>query len=1221
MQVNTYTDSPCKEFVPHRFKKSHCSQCFKPKSQHVQQEDTLVAERISENVQLIKIKSNGIVPENKDNVLLRKSTARTKNSAIHETARSGQCRQSLAVLEGKTQQLRKQFENQETKVKQTTMSRDHKDQNGAIHSSPHPEHEDSDFLMTIPVEPSIVLLNDLNSNSNHNGAINDHYQSASDDEILSEPTTPSRFWRAKSPKPTRAMDLIPSNSLDDGGDKIDVNDVKSGPRQAWQLQSERPMSNGLQEFQRIAKRLRHVDPPPDSPTVQRKPIKQQSPWTDESSCNGMTKLEDEVDKKEKVVSEHPTLSVGCKPQESSINHSSITSPCSQESVPNLARSTKSEINPQQHNVTNNKTNSEMYLDKLSPTKSKKIWKKPDLNPGPVDKSKLDLASKPVTIKFRDGRVAHYDGSPKPFHKMSKSQEGDLDKVKSPTRVDSDQRPPAAKAYVVVDVSRDPPKGLKTSDRRSISGPPLPCTPAPRSRPVSQQSFESSDGVLESPSKYLNRSNSVDSALTESTESDMSPVKHTSVTPERPTSDNKRDTPPFPMILPTSEGYEPPEPPVKARRNRSDRRTSSGYKVPIFIQPQNYDNLGTAKSDSETKLNELPDTSLEKESPPKPPFRTASQDYLVPMRDSIGSNMSAELDASMGSGSRDSGSFSASDSESKSPQKPVASEDFRSRAQSHPPQKPEPVYAKISHDHRKLGAKGKRTAPGPPQCELDESLPDTLPRSPPPPPPPISKMNKHKRGSSEVATSVNKVNKPVHKRGSSEQATPVNKVDKSKSSQVVTPVNKVDKHKRGPAEVLVVDLSQQVPRKQHTTNIYSQTPQRKQASDPSTKVNNQEKPKSANSVVSPERGMGQNKAPAPRIRNDQIRPLPNEPSTKANVGRPLPSNPQKQLSQSVKERSSPEVHRVAAPSRNSAPVRTKDPNPSKAKAPVPTQKQVLSSRNGALSPPRNHAQNVKQDKSSSPQVIHAQSPPARTKSPLETDVPLQNDRLSPTKGKAETDCNDATSTGGSPPTRTISPLPPNSPLLGRRLVSALPDDTITGGPSSSPSKPKNKVKLPWKKRHKRKEDGSPEREFNAEPVQKWLDEIQKMQLEDKTNRHSLDRLDVINAYKGQPTATIHDSGPLPPSPLAQADHDNPDGPVPRPRNNSAVKRQAPRPPGGDAEDQAEEEVSLLQRSNPTSPITRKRHGSDGDNGNFYENVGKYQILNFQVQNFRLMSRLM
>ncbi|XP_072021105.1 uncharacterized protein [Amphiura filiformis] len=1173
-QVNTYTDSPCKEFIPHRFKTSHCIHCFKPKSQHVQDESTK-AEKLT--VQIIEINSNHVVvPENKNKLLHKKSAVRTTSNNNGEKLEDGVLDRSM--LAGKTNQLRKQFESQDA-IKQQAVNMNHKHTNGAMSSNN--EQREHDFVMNIPIKSNIESeIKDLNSNSNHNGAINDHYESDSDSETLSEVVT-TRFWSPKkwNPKATRAMDPIPSVISDESSDgKADVENDEDIPvlksihphdKQEIQFTPDGPLptgSNGLQEFQRIAKLLRHVDPPPESPKLERKLIKRNSPRSASQSSvkNTAPVKRDNVDLHEQEKSNHDRKTVA-EPK--------ISAKREETPVTNNNEKVVSDIKAQK-----TKTTSEI-ADSSSPTKPNKPPKK---SYSPINLSQIDLSIKPVTIKFRDGSVSHYDGSPRPSKRSDKNI---IESEQAPVNNSGDQKqqsPSKLKPYVVVDISRDMPKGLSTRDRRSITGPPLPCTPPPRSRPVSQHS--SQDGYDE-----IGRSNSVDSALTDSTESDISPVKRSANALENKmhTDDSKRDTPPFPMLLET-EGYEPPVPSSKQRRERKDRDSSSGssqYKVPIFIQPQNYDNLGTVKSDSETKLDVLSGKTPEDENAPRPPVRSDSQDYLVPMRDSIGSNVSAELDA-LSPASRDSGSFSASENESKTSNQVVNNyEEFRSRAQSHPQQKPEPVYAKITHDLKKGGGKQKRTAPGPPLCELDEQdggFPDTLPRSPPPPPPPPPQANKEKLRSS--------------------------------ASHVV-----------------------EMPRQQQATNIYSQAPQRKPAPDVSNKGSAPERPKAINPQGSPEKGLGNNKGQAPRLKAESARQKPAEPSSKLNLDRSV--SPPKKFSQSVKAKS-PEPPASVLP-RSSASVRTKEPSSNKAKAPIPLQiHNALSQRSVSQSPPRSQAPVPKQKQGTG--VNQVQSPPVRrSMSPLEVEVPLSPKQVDvQTKSVPSNDQPEA-----SPPTaRTISPLPPNSPLLNRRGLQ-LPDDTITGGPVSS-KQPTKKVKLPWKRRNKRKGDGSPEREFNAEPVQKWLDEIQKMQLEDiKGNRHSLERLDVINAYKGQPTATINvgdaKAPSIPMSPLAKpADKDNKDGlvkprsnsdnssgpvpkprknsdatepPIPRPRKNSSAKRQAPRPPSGlDDEEKEEDEddedyddgyVHMLQKSYSTSPThRRKRHGSCGDNGNVYENLG-------------------
>ena len=1347
-QVNTYTDSPCKTFVQHRFKLSHCAQCFKPKSHHPQFFDSIAKERIGENVRVVEITPNGgdRTPVRLDKKYDTRSNSSKTNSVVHKSARlleDGVLDKKLLV--GKTQELRKQFECKEPDGTPPLTTGRGQTRNGAT-QSPTPQKKykpstplkDKPGIMNIPQEStSISLINDLNSNSNHNGAINEHYQSDSDSDILSDtPPSGGRFWRGKcSPKPTRAMDPIPTlvsdvnviNLLDDkqmsalktkfGSTAHDA--VKQNEYISTDGNSSRAATDAPNEFQRLVRSLRHVDPPAESPSTQRKAIRRYDAGR-ASTPNRITAVKADAKERKTAVSlksdsvrlaQNVGNSAVLKSSNQSTNHNRqpIDASNGSDAVVTSQLRGKDAINQghKQAPASDKLSNVISNLAKTTPSdlpinippKPKPRRNKAAAAYAPVQVPQLDLAGKNVKIISRDGRVTYYDGSPKstprsPTKSVDADSKGDLciespiksvtsngnceSTPKSPTKsIGSDSngelspsRVKAAKAYFVVDISSNPPQGLSTADRRSICGPPLPCTPAPRSRPASQistQSFESDSGddgrprhkgsrsslalsddisrrslILEDDSGIImDRCNSVDSALTVSTYSDVSPVKHStaSTTPEsKMLIDSKRDTPPFPMLLDEKDKSEAPVlPSANSRRNSREKRrstcsNSSYYKVPIFIQPQNYDNLGTAKSDSETKLNELAGTKtydVDQENVPEPPVRLSSEDYLMPMMmDQSHSNRnSAELDiviSPKSSNNRDSGSFSAtSDTENmKSPnvdsQPFVSSQtqannraDFRGRTKSHPC---EPLYAKISHEGRKTSVptKQKRTAPAPPDVNDDQQngYDDTMPRSDPPPPP--------------------------------------------------VPV----KGKSLSCDGLVVDLP-----KNQGDNIYSQSPHRRPSFEsahsrrpslrPKPFLNGEEvvlcKPQAPTAspnkmaVDSPKKTSVETQRSEPPVKSSTAEviyqtpehvPAKHSSGSYSEITIPAPMN-----FKSVREKSSVKMSASHSP----APIWTKEGSPMKGKAPVPSQ--IRNARNIAPSPVKIPPQN-----SAAPHRSASSPPVRRTTSPQETDMLHRKGSASPVlqrvpeakcnaisrsaapspplgrvvENKVKTAVNNITTRSApSPPpgrvdgeakttpedltivpvplSRTISPLPPNSPVLHRRpgQLPQVPDDTITKGPLMEKSK---KSKLPWKWR-KRKDDTSPEREFNAEPVQKWLDEIQKMQLEDlSTQRHSFDRLDVINAYKGQPTADIVQKYPK----IIQNIEDIMEDVVeevegPSPRRNSTVKRQAPRIPSGEqgeGEDKVEE-LPGFQKSYSLSPTSRRKRMESCDDGeNVYENIGKY-----------------
>ncbi|XP_072173691.1 uncharacterized protein [Diadema setosum] len=221
----------------------------------------------------------------------------------------------------------------------------------------------------------------------------------------------------------------------------------------------------------------------------------------------------------------------------------------------------------------------------------------------------------------------------------------------------------------------------------------------------------------------------------------------------------------------------------------------------------------------------------------------------------------------------------------------------------------------------------------------------------------------------------------------------------------------------------------------------------------------------------------------------------------------------------------------------------------------------------------------------------------------------------------------------PVRRVASPPPP----LNRPHPNPinLPDSTATQDAPAIISKVK-KSKLPWRRKKKRDEPGSPEREFNSEEVEKWLKNSFPATASSPTpgepvQRNSLERLEVINAYKGEPTVAIKrvaptNSTPTPTSaatpPMATPTTSVINTPAlaatPPKRSvgaeeetmlvrnaaNSASKRRAPKPPvSPDPEDvDSGETPVLLQKSYSLSPTSRRKIPRGAGDEPLYENLG-------------------
>ncbi|XP_071942256.1 uncharacterized protein [Antedon mediterranea] len=107
----------------------------------------------------------------------------------------------------------------------------------------------------------------------------------------------------------------------------------------------------------------------------------------------------------------------------------------------------------------------------------------------------------------------------------------------------------------------------------------------------------------------------------------------------------------------------------------------------------------------------------------------------------------------------------------------------------------------------------------------------------------------------------------------------------------------------------------------------------------------------------------------------------------------------------------------------------------------------------------------------------------------------------------------------------SGLPPSTTTSPQRPIT-LPVDAIDSIQPTVTRESKGKwSKLPWRKnRSRRKEDGSPEREFNSKGVTDWL--LNKHMTEDEiaavSHEENLKKLEVIKAYKGEPIPVIESS---------------------------------------------------------------------------------------------------
>lgn len=178
-------------------------------------------------------------------------------------------------------------------------------------------------------------------------------------------------------------------------------------------------------------------------------------------------------------------------------------------------------------------------------------------------------------------------------------------------------------------------------------------------------------------------------------------------------------------------------------------------------------------------------------------------------------------------------------------------------------------------------------------------------------------------------------------------------------------------------------------------------------------------------------------------------------------------------------------------------------------------------------------------------------------------------------------------GKSAPMPMISP--PRTHLLHQLNLSESPPSQ-----TGHESRQKEKKFLFWKKRKRKDEGGSPEREYNTDIVTQWLEKLDKVA--SSTQRGSWERMEVINAYKGQETAVIGYKG--------QTDEPNTNGAdIPE---LGAGKRKAPKPPrdsrsssgsGSQNSPRSSERKSSNLKESPTSNgsenLKEKPHQSGDD----------------------------
>ncbi|XP_033098057.1 inactive tyrosine-protein kinase PEAK1-like [Anneissia japonica] len=176
-----------------------------------------------------------------------------------------------------------------------------------------------------------------------------------------------------------------------------------------------------------------------------------------------------------------------------------------------------------------------------------------------------------------------------------------------------------------------------------------------------------------------------------------------------------------------------------------------------------------------------------------------------------------------------------------------------------------------------------------------------------------------------------------------------------------------------------------------------------------------------------------------------------------------------------------------------------------------------------------------------------------------------------------------------PPRNGSPLAQFTTTSPQRPVT-LPVDAIEPVQPISRETKGKWSKLPWRKnRSRRKDGGSPEREFNAKGVSDWL--INKHMTEEEiaavSREESLQRLEVIKAYKGEPIPVIESchidySTPTSEHGLSKfyVEAHRPVDSPPLPRLTSSLsKRKAPGPPDVIQSDQLLEEFKIRKKKTP------------------------------------------
>ncbi|XP_038058341.1 inactive tyrosine-protein kinase PEAK1-like [Patiria miniata] len=692
-------------------------------------------------------------------------------------------------------------------------------------------------------------------------------------------------------------------------------------------------------------------------------------------------------------------------------------------------------------VRSSKISSEIFFGISSSSVPKQISSRRNDNSQEDIKAFLDHPEKPVMIVAADGSISHYRGSVETSLESNDSKNEQQEKRLSPSRH-------LAKPYKVVDVLQKPPE--HPPDVEFPASPKLPLSPSPR--------YMSSDHSTQQNSEVFGTKD-LKSPLSEA-DGDI--------------------TPPFPILLSETESE---------TSQKSDKRrhsNSSNYKVPIFISPKNYDNVGTVLSDMESAKSDLakdtPEMSgeesygyltplrpimemkqVDKEIPPVPPVRTTSDTQL---------HLSEVEEKSMNPEKY---------KQKVQPRKPrrfqeqnsnnsQSSNESRWRSKTHPLGE-EPLYAKVNVQAKKPSSpvarsntdvgksKQKRVAPQPPNGDIQDAiyvLPDSLPRGLPPPPP-----NKGIRRSGEMDLS---------------EASPVRPGKPTAPSP--------------PTEAQFGSVYEAMDRKTSPTK----TAHNETATSP-VKVTSGSRVQSTPRQTSP---VTQRRTQSPQGRQPPI--------TKGKV-----------------------------------------------QSPTQKRKSVPESK-GRNSPP------------------HSTSPVATLPRPLSPPIPCT-----------------------------------------RLEVVQLPDSSPHPSPNNKETKSK-RSKLPWRRRRKRDDRGSPERDFDATVVEKWLESVHQLRLEEDAQRNSMDRMDVINAYRGERTAFIDHSDLQSPSLSTSPEQnaDDSDGSGVRMRANSSNKRRAPEPPASgrpaswmagtlDSPSGSTEDFLPLRKSSSLSPRSRRR-ASYGDTMVQYENTG-------------------